>query len=144
MFSIFDYDLVPYVIVIFYGTIKNQIEFDLFLNNWEQLYLEKKEFKFIFDTTQLTFVNPLYCIQMSNFIKKLKTYPIQYLKESLIIINSKFIERLLRIIFFLQSPVAPVYLISNSLTEIKNKIAQKNEINYKIINNLDILLTFNP
>jgi hypothetical protein len=139
MFSIFDYDLFPYVIVIFYGTIKNQIEFDLFLNNWEKLYLEKKDFKFIFDTTKLNFVNPLYCIQMSNFIKKLKSYPIQYLKESLIIINSKFIERLLKIIFFLQSPVAPVYLISDSLIEIKHKI--RNKIS---INNLNILVRFNP
>lgn len=141
MFSIYDYDLFPFVIVIFNGTIKHQFEFDLFINTWEKLYLDKKEFRFIFDTSNLSFVNPLYCFQMSSFIRKLKSFPYQYLKESFIIINNKFTEKLLNIIFFIQSPVAPVYLISNSLLELKELIINRKKI---IIENLNIINIFNP
>ena len=48
---------------------------------------------------------------MASFIKKLKREPKQYLKFSVIIYKSKWIRFLLKTIFTLQSPVAPVYII---------------------------------
>ena len=76
-------------------------------------YNQKKIFTFIFDTTNVGFVNPKYCIKMAMFIHNLKQREIQYLQQSFIIVSSKIVERLLELIFFLQKPVAPVYIINN-------------------------------
>ena len=35
----------------------------------------------------------------------------QYLQRSIIIVNNSFIQSLLDLIFFIQSPVAPVYIV---------------------------------
>ena len=44
-------------------------------------------------------------------IHKLKKEPVQYLQRSNIIVKNSFIHRLLDLIFFIQSPVAPVEII---------------------------------
>jgi len=49
---------------------------------------------------------------MSNFIKELKTRT-QFLKASIIKCNSIYTSMLLRLIFWLQKPVADVYIVSN-------------------------------
>jgi hypothetical protein len=50
---------------------------------------------------------------MAAFIHNLKKEPIQYLKRSTIIVKNSFIHRLLDLIFFMQSPVAPVEIIKS-------------------------------
>ena len=51
-----------------------------------------------------------YAIKMTLFIKNLRKEPYHYLQKSLILVNDKYIKRLLDFVFTLQSPVAPVYL----------------------------------
>ena len=51
-----------------------------------------------------------YAIKMTLFIKSLRKEPYHYLQKSLILVNDKYIKRLLDFVFTLQSPVAPVYL----------------------------------
>ncbi len=48
---------------------------------------------------------------MSAFIHRLKKEPEQYLQRSIILVTNSFIQHLLDLIFFIQSPVAPVYII---------------------------------
>ena len=113
MFAEYNYDEFPYVKVKFSNTIENNEDFDKFLAGWIELYNQKQNFTFIFDTTNVGFVNPKYCVKMAMFIHNLKRREIQYLQQSFIIVSSKLVERLLELIFFLQKPVAPVYIINN-------------------------------
>lgn len=114
MFAEYNYDDFPYVRVKFSNTIENSEDFDSFLAGWIDLYNQKQKFIFIFDTINVGFVNPKYCVKMAMFIHNLKQREIQYLQKSFIIVSSKLVERLLELIFFLQKPVAPVYIIKNN------------------------------
>ena len=75
------------------------------------MYNQKQNFIFIFDTTNVGFVNPIYCFKMAMFIHNLKQRKVQYLQKSNIIVSSDIVEKLLELIFFLQKPVAPVYIL---------------------------------
>ena len=118
MFANFEYQYFPYVIVTFQQNIRHQNEFESFLLAWLQLYEQKKDFYFIFDTSKMGFINPKYCLMMSLFIRNLKQRDYQYLQKSYIIVNNKLIERLLDIIFYVQPPVAPVYLTNACLSDV--------------------------
>ena len=47
---------------------------------------------------------------MSKYIKDLRKSPHQYLQHSIILINDNKIKWMLDFIFYLQRPVAPVYI----------------------------------
>lgn len=115
MFANYNYQYFPCVIVTFQENITNEQEFDQFLLEWLQLYERQQNFYFIFDTTKMGFVNPKYCLMMSSFIKNLRQRPYQYLQKSYIIVDSHLIERLLDMIFYLQPPVAPLYITKQGL-----------------------------
>ena len=110
MFADYNYQYFPYVIVTFQENITHEDEFEQFLSLWIQLYQKEKDFFFIFDTSKMGFINPKYCLMMSIFIKNLRKRNYQYLQKSYIIVNNKLVERLLDMVFYLQPPVAPVYL----------------------------------
>ena len=88
-------------------------EFDLFLKEWLELYEQKKEFYFIFDTCDLGLLNVKYAYKMSKFIKELKKKDKQYLQKSLIIVKNQYISFLLNIVFSITKPVADVYLFND-------------------------------
>ena len=52
MFSEFFYDRFPKVCVKFNGVIENEEDFNQFLRRWIELYDNKREFTFIFDTRE--------------------------------------------------------------------------------------------
>tara|TARA_B100001093_G_C26582318_1_gene907844 strand:- start:639 stop:899 length:261 start_codon:yes stop_codon:yes gene_type:complete len=57
--------------------------------------------------------NIKYVFKLSSFIKFIKkNIKVQYLKYSVITVNSTFVKYLLNIIFTISSPVAPVYIIN--------------------------------
>ena len=114
MWATFDETKYPEVSVNFDGSLSNRTEYNNFTENWLELYDKKQDFYYIFDTTKCGSVNISYSIRMSNFIKKLKRHPKQYLNFSVIIYKSKWIRFLLKILFTLQSPVAPVYIIEQN------------------------------
>jgi len=109
MWAIYDYSKFPVVYVKFNKHIKNENEFNQFLKEWILLYQNKKEFTFIFDTTKVSPPNIKYCRKMTRFIKKIKRFPKQYLQKSTIIISNNYIKYLLKFIFTIQKPVAPVH-----------------------------------
>lgn len=118
MFSI-DSNNFPIITVKLMGNLEPEEDFDNFLNYWLQLYEEEGEFTFYFDTTEVTTPPLKYCIKMSKFIKKLRKKEYQYLQKSIILINDNKIKWMLDFIFWIQPPVATVYIyhIDNGLTE---------------------------
>ena len=100
MFAEYDYKLFPIVIVNFSKNIENDSDFDNFLKKWLELYKNKRDFIFIFDTTDVGFPLIKYAIRMSMFIKKLRNQTTHYLKKSFIIVRNNNVLRLLSFIFY--------------------------------------------
>ena len=118
MFAKFIYEMFPVVVVKFSRDIENAEDFDLFLKKWIELYENKKEFIFVFDTTEVGYPSIKYCVRMSMFIKKLRKEKTQYLKRSIIIVKNNRVKNLLNFTFYLQPPVAIVYLTKDSLSKV--------------------------
>ena len=110
MFVQFNYDNFPNVHVTF-GKLNSTEEFNILTSEWLRLYEQKKPFTFIFDSSNLEVYNIKYSFKMSAFIHRLKKEPEQYLQRSIILVTNSFIQHLLDLIFFIQSPVAPVYIV---------------------------------
>jgi hypothetical protein len=132
MFVKFNYDNFPNVHVTF-GKLNSNEEFNILTNEWLKLYEQKMPFTFIFDSSNLEVYNIKYSLKMSAFIYRLKKEPIQYLQKSIIIVNNSFIQSLLDLIFFIQSPVAPVYIIKDSNNVQKILDDYLDDIEYKYI-----------
>ena len=113
MFAEYNYDSFPLIYVKLNNVVDDE-DFDNFLEEWLNLYIKKNNFIFIFDTTNVCYVPIKYSIRMADFIKNLKNNnSYHYLQKSIIIVNSYFVKNMLNLIFKLQSPVAPVYIIEN-------------------------------
>ena len=108
MWAEYNHTTYPIVEVNMKGTIKDDEEFQTFLNEWLDLYEKKRDFVFIFDTREVGWVSPRYALKMANFITELKKRDIQYLKRSSIIVDSLWIKFLLQFIFYIESPISPV------------------------------------
>ena len=132
MFAIYDYSRYEsdtIVKVTLSSPIKNDMDFDIFLFKWLELYNNKRQFIFIFDTSNIGYIPLKYSLRMSIFIKDLKKQECQYLQKSIILVNSNMVKYMLDFIFMIQPPVAPVY-ITNEDKDIIN-----------IINNIDTVAT---
>lgn len=111
MFAEFNESQFPIVKITLNNRIDNNEDFNNFLNGWLKYYQQKKEVVFLFDATNVGYIPITYCFKMSTFIRELKQLDKQYLQRSFIVANSWIVKSLLRIIFSIQSPVAPVYII---------------------------------
>lgn len=128
MFAQFDNSKFPLVQVNLAKTIESNEDFQNFLDEWMKYYNEKKDFTFVFDTTDVGFPPIKYCFKMSSFIKKLRREEKQYLQKSIIIVKSKTVMRLLNLIFFLQAPVAPAEMTEDEKEKV---LANPENINVK-------------
>lgn len=110
-----EYDIKNFPIVnVKLNNVENDEDFDNFLREWLKLYINKQNFTFVFDTTNVTNVPLKYSVRMTTFIKDLKNNnEIHYLQKSIILVNNSFVKRMLSFIFKIQSPVAPVYITDN-------------------------------
>ena len=108
----------------------NDEGFQDFINKWMSIYEYKKDFSFIFDCSNVGYVPIKYCFQMTAFIKNLKEQEYQFLQKSIMYVNNKSVKILLDIVFAIQPPVAPVYIIDN-----KDYISEilENKINEQVI-----------
>ena len=132
MFVQFNYDNFPNVYVTF-GKLNSTEEFNILTSEWLRLYEQKIPFTFIFDSSNLEVYNIKYSFKMSAFIHRLKKEPEQYLQKSIILVTNSFIQHLLDLIFFIQSPVAPVYIIRDPNNVQKILDNNLNDIDYKYI-----------
>ena len=139
MFGEYNVGLFPVVIVKLKGCIQDENDYQLFTNNWENLYDYENDFMMIFDTTELGIPNIKYCYKIASFIKNLKNKEKQYLKKSIIIVKNDIISNLLHLTFNLQSPIAPVYLTKTSLADMILKINFKELINMDIDNLMNLI-----
>ena len=124
----------------FNNGIENRDDFENFINKWRELYKKKKPFTFIFDTINTSLVNPYYCFLMASFISELKRNDTQYLNFSVIIVKNTAVRILLNIVFGIQKPVAPVYLIENN---VNNKLLINDIVNTISNNELKLILRNN-
>ena len=131
MFADYDYSQFPNVKVKLNNVI-DEDDFDKFLNEWLKLYIKEEKYTFIFDTTNVSNIPLKYSIRMVEFIKELRKNEIQYLEKSIILINNLFVKQMLNIILNLQSPVAPIYLVSNE-TEVDLILDNKDISNIQCI-----------
>jgi|TARA_B110000483_G_scaffold49597_1_gene61713 hypothetical protein len=132
-FAIFDKSSFPKITVKFSKKIYSFDDYKDFENEWLQCYMEYKDFYFVFDTTAVGYVNPVYGYYLTSFIKKIKKLKYDYLKFNIIIVNNWYIKQLLFWVFQVQSPVADVYIVEknvnveNLIDNINNKIIVKDE-----------------
>ena len=133
MWATYNYAYSPLICVEFNNGIQNNDDFNDFIRNWTLLYKGQTDFYFLFDTTNTSMVGIKYAIKMSRFIKKLKEFPYQYLQQSVIIVKDKYIKFLLNIVFMIQKPVAPVYMINykdnKEVCELLKRAKNKEELN---------------
>ena len=133
MFATFNKNAFPVVWVTMQGVIHHQKEFELFKKNWLSCYMSGEQFSFIFDTTNVGMVSIYYAYQMSSFIEDLKKRNFTTLKKSIIIAPNSYVRILLRMIFLLQTPVAPVFIVENKedaiqlYQQIENKTIEYND-----------------
>lgn len=127
-----EYNEKSIVKITFGETISDDNDFNDFLNKWLKLYENKKDFTFIFNCENIGYVPFKYCIKMALFIRTLRRKDYQYLKKSIIYIPNPKIKRLLDIIFYIQPPVAPVYIL-NDLKFIDDILQNNIPINTEII-----------
>tara|TARA_Y100000992_G_scaffold302444_1_gene276626 strand:- start:2129 stop:2512 length:384 start_codon:yes stop_codon:yes gene_type:complete len=109
----FNYNLTnfPIVYVDLSGNINNDEDFKLFTENWLNLYANKKDFYFIFNTKNLLGAKIKYVFYMAVFIKKIKSFKKQYLISSKILLYNNYIYNLAKFIFYIEKPIAPIELI---------------------------------
>jgi hypothetical protein len=88
---------------------------DPFLEYWRDLYKNNEYFSFEIDTTNIHNIPISVCTKMVSYIKIYKKEIPQYLKYSIMIIDSNMIRKLLNLIFKMQKPVSPVYIVKNEL-----------------------------
>ncbi len=93
MWAEYNHTNYPVVEVHMKGVIRNNEEFESFLEGWRELYESKRDFVFIFDTREVGWVSPKYAFKMASFIKQLKKQDYQYLKRSSIIVDSYWVKR---------------------------------------------------
>ena len=99
MWAEYNYSSYPIVEIRMKGTIKNNEDYEDFINQWKRLNERKKDFVFIFDTREVGYVSMKYAFKMANFIKELKKEPKQYLRYSCIITGNWWTRLLLKLIF---------------------------------------------
>ena len=93
----------------------NDQDWEQFKKDWLACYDDGREFAMIFDTSNVGWVSPKYAFRMASFIDELRrTERIngkQLLRQSFIQCDSTYIRMLLKTIFAINKPVAPVSIL---------------------------------
>ena len=139
MWANYDYTKFPTVKVTFNEKIESEDDFNEFLKKWVLLYDNKKDFTFILDVSNVSSFNISYVFKMRKFIKKIKEFPHQYLKKSLIVVSNKYIKYLLSLVFSVQKPIATVYIYDKKHEEQLNLNDLMKNIDENIIDNFKII-----
>ena len=142
MFAIFNRENLPTINVSFTGNNITDELFQNFLQEWNNCDEMKVPYSYYFDTTT-GMGNPKlkYAFGMAAFIKKKKKEKEKYLQHSIIYVTSRRTYLLLRMIFNLSSPIAPVYIVQENTPEFNESL------NSALINNTKLppnILKFVP
>ena len=124
-FANFDTSAFPQIYVRFQSSIHHIDEYNQFEKDWLECYQENKHFYFIFDISNIGYVNPIYAYYLTLFIQDLKNRNLKLLDFSIIIVHNWYIKQLLNGVFKIQRPVSTVYIIEKTnlqLNELINDI----------------------
>lgn len=131
MFATFDNREFPLIHIKLSNTIRSDEEFELFTTEWKSYDNMRKPYSFIFDSNDVGFVNIKYAVKMAQFIQTLKTNKDNvYLEKSIIVCSRTYVHYMITCIFYLQKPIAPVYIVSS--------IAKASELYIQLQNGLDL------
>ena len=111
MVAIYDFENFPIIKIDLSGNITSNDDFQNFTSQWLDIYKFKTYFELEFNTKNIGYINPIYCLYTAFFIKSIKKQNPQYLKKSKIYIYNRYIFKLAKYIFYIEKPVAPVELI---------------------------------
>ena len=116
MWATYNYDNIPTINVIINGIIESDDDFKQFIHEWLKLFTKGDDFYLEFDTSNCGLINLKYALWMAIWIKRFKSNKYKNLKFSKIIVSQKFILNLLKLIFYIERPLAPVEVIYKSET----------------------------
>ena len=111
MWATYCYDNMPRVVVTISGTIESDQDFKHFIREWLILFERGETFNLEFDTIKCDLINIKYAILMAYWIKRFKRRRFRNLEFSKIIVANRSILYLLRLIFFIERPIAPVEVV---------------------------------
>ena len=111
MWATYNYDNFPTVNVTISGIIENDDDFSKFIQEWLSLFRKGDEFNFYFDTLNCGLINLKYALWMAIWIKRFKWNRYKNLKFSKILVSHTSVLYLLRLIFYIERPIAPVEVI---------------------------------
>tara|TARA_B100000123_G_scaffold252394_1_gene212694 strand:- start:1797 stop:2219 length:423 start_codon:yes stop_codon:yes gene_type:complete len=140
MFVIKDESEFPLVKVKFGKEITNYDDLNLFFNLWNKLYQDEKNFTFLLDTSECGKIPIKYSYYMAKKIKEIKKLKKHYLNCTIVILESKWMTKLMKILFGIIKPIAPVYIVKSKkdANDIYFRLSNnllKSDINYEKISN---------
>lgn len=137
MFAEFQRENLPMVTVKFTGENITDEGFKSFLEEWNNCDRLGTPYKYYFDTSLGVGKPSLkYAFAMASFIKKKKKEREKFLQYSIIYVTSRRNYLLLRIIFNLSSPIAPVYIVNENTDEFNEKLYSAITNNTKLPENV--------
>jgi hypothetical protein len=132
MFAFFDDSQFPKIYITFNSNI-NDNSWKQFTNKWLTYDKKKIPYTFIFNTNGLGISLIKYTQKIAGFIKglikrKQKNNDV-FLFQSIIVCKNTYQRRLLEMVFYIQSPVSPVYIIDdeNAVEQLYNNIIRHPE-----------------
>ena len=111
MWATYDYANFPTVYVTISGSIERPSDFTDFIEEWLQLFNNGAKYNLYFNTVNCNYINIKYAILMAHKIKQFKKKKYSNLQFSKIVVANKQIIYLLRLIFYIESPLAPVEVL---------------------------------
>tara|TARA_X000000950_G_C13531363_1_gene503769 strand:+ start:196 stop:621 length:426 start_codon:yes stop_codon:yes gene_type:complete len=116
MFVNIDNSQLPLIKINFGEKINTYSDLDPFFNIWLSMYQEKKNFSFLLNTSSCGCIPIKYSYEMAKRISKIKKLETHYLQRTIVIIKSKWIKKLMCVLFKIVKPVAPVYIVKDEET----------------------------
>ena len=113
MFAKFNTDDFPFVNVKFGDRVKNEEDFENFLQTWKTINDQKKRYTLIFDTTNIGIMNIKYAFKIGAFMRELQSEETTYINQSIIVVNHTYVRYLLNLVLSFQKPSAPVYIVND-------------------------------
>ena len=125
MWARYNYNNFPTINVTISGVIENDDDFNQFIQEWLSLFIKGDDFNLYFDTLNCGLINLKYALWMAIWIKRFKWNRYKNLKFSKILVSHSSVLYLLRLIFYIERPIAPVEVIyiknvGESISEIFN------------------------
>ena len=111
MWANYDYANFPTVYVTISGSIERPSDFTHFIEEWLKLFNSGTAYNLYFNTINCGYINIKYAILMAHKIRQFKKKKYTNLQFSKIVVANKSILILLRLIFYIEAPIAPVEVL---------------------------------